>query len=286
MKKHVIPLLILIVYIGILIKIMVFKDIPAIHIGTLVLNFGGIDASHPANFVPFKTIVPYILGYKGWIIAGINLIGNIILLVPVGFLVPFIYSNITWKKSLIIAILAGLTIETMQVVLHVGIFDIDDVMLNALGVMIGYWKFNILMGWIRAKKYKTIVITGLAVIAALIALYCAVVYPMTHHRINSGAGLESDRLNNGEKGVSMSNDLCGGTGGIGPIVSIGDNTLTVNKRKDGKDQIVNLTKHTTIKTQEGSGSVSNLKIGDNVTLVGGPNPDGSFTADAIFVCSS
>ena len=69
-------------------------------------------------------------------IAGINLIGNIALLVPIGILVPFLYENITWKKSLVLAFFSGLIIEVMQVMLHVGIFDIDDVILNALGVMI------------------------------------------------------------------------------------------------------------------------------------------------------
>jgi hypothetical protein len=29
-----------------------------------------------------------------------------------------------------------------------------------------------------------------------------------------------------------------------------------------------------------------LKIGDKVTLVGGPNPDGSFAADDVFVCAA
>ena len=130
---------------------MVFKDMPTIRIGRLMLNFGGTDASGQANFVPFKTILPYLLGYNGWIIAGINLVGNIVPLVPIGFLVPFVYRNMTWKKSLVLAAATGLAIEGMQVVFRVGIFDIDDLILNGLGVMIGYGVFTILAKWIRPR---------------------------------------------------------------------------------------------------------------------------------------
>jgi len=87
MKKTVLSTFLLIAYCAILIKVMVFKDIPPIRVGSLILNFAGTNAGHGPNFVPFKTILPYLLGFKGWIIAGINLVGNIALLVPIGFLV-------------------------------------------------------------------------------------------------------------------------------------------------------------------------------------------------------
>ncbi|MDB5254910.1 MAG: VanZ family protein [Candidatus Nomurabacteria bacterium] len=270
MKKRLIPVFVLILYIAFLIKIMVFKDVPLIRVGSLMLNFGGTQAGQ-ANFLPLKTILPYLLGEKGWIIAGINLVGNIILLLPIGFLVPLVFRNMTWKKSLVLAVVTGFAIEAMQVVLHVGIFDIDDVILNALGVMIGYWAFVIISRWIRSKKYKNLIIAAVIVIATVSAtLYAA--YEELQQPVRSGVG-QSD---NG--------DLCGGTGGTGQIISTGNNTI-VMKRGDGKNQIVNFTSQTTIKTSNGPASQSDLKTGDRITLVGGPNPDGSFTADAVFVCS-
>src|SRR3569623_1681512 len=135
MKKRLLSIIAFVAYIALLIKVMVFKDIPSIKIGQIMLNFGGADGGHGPNFVPFATIGPYLLGYKGWIIAGINLVGNVALLVPLGFLIPFVYPKATWKKSLMLAVASGLAIETMQTVLRVGIFDIDDVILNALGFM-------------------------------------------------------------------------------------------------------------------------------------------------------
>jgi glycopeptide antibiotics resistance protein len=133
------------------------------------------------------------------IIAGANLVGNIAPLVPIGFLVPFVYRNITWKKSLGLAAAAGLALEGMQVVLRVGILDIDDVILNALGVMVGYWTFAILAKWVRSKNYKKLVFAAVIVIAALAVFYGAVVYPMSHQPVNTGVGAgdgHSDRSEN------------------------------------------------------------------------------------------
>ena len=151
MKKRLLSAFILIVYSAILIKVMVFKDMPLIRIGSLRFNFGGTQEG-PANLIPFKTILPYLLGEKGFMIAAINLVGNIVLLVPIGLIVPLVFRNITWKKSLAVALAAGFAIEGMQALLHVGIFDIDDVLLNGLGVMVGYWAFKILLKMQRSRK--------------------------------------------------------------------------------------------------------------------------------------
>lgn len=144
MPKRLVPSILLIIYSFILVKMMILRDIPVIKIGHMIFNFGGPDANGQANFIPFLTIFSYLFGNKGLLIVGVNLIGNIVLLIPFGFLLSFVIKNITWKKSLAIAVVICLAIETTQVILHTGIFDIDDVLLNGLGVMIGYWVYKAL----------------------------------------------------------------------------------------------------------------------------------------------
>ena len=283
MKKHLIATFILIAYSVILIKVMVFKDVPIIRIGSLMLKFGGTQEG-PANLVPFKTILPYLLGEKGLLIGAINLLGNIVLLVPIGFLVPFVFRNMTWKKTLVLAVAAGFFIEGMQVVLHLGIFDIDDVILNAIGVVIGYWAFVILANWVRSGKYKTIIITAIIVIAtAVTALYA--IYPKgQQQRMNSLRGAEngqSDRFDNEERKMSPGVDPCNGTGGTGQIISMGNNTITI-KRNDGISQIIKLTDRTKIRTSMGPASKSDLKTGDGVTVV----IDSSETATLVLICNA
>ncbi len=85
--------------------------------------------------------------------------------------------------------------------------------------------------------------------------------------------------------IPQSGDLCGGTGGNGQIVSVGNNEFTMKRNDDGSEQVVHLTGQATIRTSAGSASLSELKAGYRVTLVGGPNPDGSFTADTVVVCN-
>ncbi len=126
-----------------MVRVLVFKDLPTIRLGHLMFKFGGTDGGHPPNFVPFATIVPYLFGDQGSIIGGANLLGNIALLVPLGVLIPFVFKKITWGKTLVLALAAGLSFEVMQAVLNLGVFDVDDVILNALGVMTGYGAFVI-----------------------------------------------------------------------------------------------------------------------------------------------
>jgi glycopeptide antibiotics resistance protein len=275
MYKRLIPAVLLVAYGAFLVKWMVFKDVPLVRIGQLMLNFGGTDGGHPANFVPFATIAPYLMGYKGLIIAGINLAGNVALLVPLGFLIPFVYRSVTWQKSLALAAASGLAIETLQVLLHVGIFDIDDVILNALGFMIGFGVYALIAKMARSMKPKNMLIAAvIAVILAAAAMaYGYQKFPIRLERAPEGGQAAQGR------------DLCGGTGGNGRIVSAGDSSV-VMERNDGKSQSVNFTDRVEINTPAGPGSVSDLKVGDRATLVGDTNPDGSFTANAVFVCSA
>jgi glycopeptide antibiotics resistance protein len=87
-----------------------------------------------------------------------------------------------------------------------------------------------------------------------------------------------------------SGDLCGGTRGNGQIISVESNTFTLKLNADGEkgdgNLIVDLTNHATIETSKGTISVSDLKIGDRVTLVGDNHRDGTFTAEAVVVCSN
>jgi glycopeptide antibiotics resistance protein len=71
----------------------------------------------------------------------VNLFGNIIPFMPIGLLAPLVVRSILWQKALVLGVVTGLTFEVMEVVFRVGIFDIDDVMLNAFGVMVGYRVF-------------------------------------------------------------------------------------------------------------------------------------------------
>lgn len=118
----------LIAYLAVLLKLLVFK-------------YPGVDFAPGYNFVPFKTILPYLTGYPNWIVARDNLLGNIITFMPLGLLAPFLYRQFTWKHAFATGLITSLVIEILQIVLHAGTFDVDDLLLNTIGSMIGYSLF-------------------------------------------------------------------------------------------------------------------------------------------------
>ena len=259
--------ILLLAYTAVLIKAMVFKDIPALHIGLVTLDFSGTNGGHPANFVPLKTIVPYLLGENGLAIAGLNLLGNIIFLIPIGFLIPFVAQRWKWKQMLEVATVAGLGIETMQAALDVGIFDIDDVLLNGGGTMVGYMTFLILRRWMCSQQYARIAASLILVLMTSAAvIYMA--YPKGHQPTPSvtTANQQPDTAHTSNSSVRPGSDLCEGSGGTGQIVTVGNRLITI-RRNDGVIQTFTLTDRTEIRTAAGMASEGELKAGDRVTLV-------------------
>jgi glycopeptide antibiotics resistance protein len=290
MKKHLISTFILIAYSVILIKVMVFKDVPMIRIGSLMIYFGGSQTG-PANLTPFKTILVYLLGEKGLMIGGINLVGNIILLVPIGLLVPLVFRKITWKKMFVLAVITGFAIEGLQVILRVGIFDIDDVILNGLGVMLGYWAFTVLGKKLNLMESKNIRIAAITmiVVAAGATCYGLVVYQKGQFPLSFEPGPERgryDRADMGKGRIPQGDDPCGSTGGLGQIVSIGSHAIII-QRRDGGKEMIKLTSQTTIRNAAGVIFESNLKIGNRVTIVTyESDPDGNKIATTVLVCNA
>ena len=139
-RTHWLAACALIVYSAILIRVVVFKAIPNIHIGHLRFRFAHPHTG-PGNFIPFTTIVPELFGRDNRLMDIVNLIGNIIPFMPIGLLALLVFRSVSWQKVVILGVVTGLTFEVMEVVFRVGIFDIDDVILNGLGVVIGYGVF-------------------------------------------------------------------------------------------------------------------------------------------------
>lgn len=95
------------------------------------------------NFVPFRTISNYMNNiHTGMINIDTilyNLIGNFLLFFPMGFLLPITFKRLdTLFKCIIIVFSSILLVEILQLTLQIGIFDIDDFILNLLGGFIGY----------------------------------------------------------------------------------------------------------------------------------------------------
>ena len=282
MNKRLISKFILAAYVALLIKMMILKDLPMIIIGQVRFNFGGIQ-ERPANFIPFKSIVPYLFGEGGWLIAGLNIIGNIILLVPIGLLVPMLYNKMTWRKAILLAIGSGMVIEIIQVILHVGIFDVDDVILNAFGVIIGYWTLLKLKNMLQSNRSKKIIMLTFIILSISVTIPSLVYIKKNGLPFSFETPPEREQSNLNRKENSRmlkGQDPCNGTGGTGEIISVENQSITI-KRKDNISQIIKLTSQTVIRNSTSTISVSDLKIAQHVTLI----IDETETASLVLVCN-
>ena len=92
---------------------------------------------HSMNLVPFSTISYFLSGKVNWLISFYNLAANIGLFIPYG--IYLMMRNQGAKLKLIIfPVTAIALIEILQFLTHRGSMDVDDLILNFLGVVIGY----------------------------------------------------------------------------------------------------------------------------------------------------
>ena len=138
-KKHIkkMGLILFLIYIGFLVYFLFFSE---------EYNRNIIAESYRYNFMPFKEIMRfwhyrYQLGAR---VVVINIIGNIGAFIPFGLFVPIISIKLrkAWKVILLGMLLSG-TVELLQLVTKVGSFDVDDIILNTAGTIIGYLLFCI-----------------------------------------------------------------------------------------------------------------------------------------------
>lgn len=100
------------------------------------------------NLVPFRSITTYLylMIYKPndalFSYAFLNFFGNLVLFIPFGFLLPCLWIKVRvfWR---IISFSTGIIalLEVIQLFTLLGSFDIDDLLLNLIGVAVGYMLF-------------------------------------------------------------------------------------------------------------------------------------------------
>ncbi|OUA58756.1 VanZ family protein [Bacillus thuringiensis] len=87
------------------------------------------------QLIPFDSII-HILNIYG---IGTIILGNILLLLPLGFFLPLWFRNLFNSYVVIfLIVLTSTTIEFLQYLFGVGIPNVDDVLLNTIGGGIGY----------------------------------------------------------------------------------------------------------------------------------------------------
>lgn len=124
-----------------------------------------------SNYIPFKEIFRYEIGSSLFIK---NIIGNVLLFLPYGyFAADYLKSKKVWPICLL-TMLVTITIECVQ--LNIGrTFDIDDVILNTLGGLFGYWLYRLIEN-IKTKLPRIFKTEGFINLFVILILIASIIY--------------------------------------------------------------------------------------------------------------
>lgn len=138
-----------------------------------VLTFADVDWS-TANIIPFKEIFRFEIGSKMFLR---NVMGNIILFLPYGFYLSYFMKLQRVKYVLTFSIFVSFAVEIIQY--RIGrVFDIDDIILNVLGGVLGYYLYqigNYILNKTCLQKRKEFICNSLVIVLfTLLLLYMGV----------------------------------------------------------------------------------------------------------------
>ena len=157
----------LILYILLLCYALLFKNVSPLEIFDLkrqyIRNF---------NIIPFHTIKSY-LSFSNRFIAIDNIIGNIILFIPLGIYLQLFEKSRKVFVSIPVIFLVTLSVEILQFALALGAADVDDIILNLLGGVFGILIYRMLCRLLKSEERvrTAIVIAGTIIIVPLLVLY-------------------------------------------------------------------------------------------------------------------
>ncbi|WP_220446551.1 VanZ family protein [Paenibacillus piri] len=125
------------------------------------------------NLIPFYSIKEYIFSNSATIknFAFANVVGNIVIFIPLGTYLSAFKNDKRVITNLLFIFIVSLFIEIIQGLLGIGASDIDDIILNCLGGLVGIIGYKFLMFILRDEKKVRTAITTLSAIGLPVLLY-------------------------------------------------------------------------------------------------------------------
>ncbi|KAF1297570.1 hypothetical protein BAU15_07615 [Enterococcus sp. JM4C] len=153
------------IYLFLLLQVVFFSRMESLGVGLRLVNL-----------TPFDSIKDYITveestGYR----LDVNIWGNILLFLPLGIYVPLIRKKRAFFTTMSLLMGLSVLIEILQYSLMIGSADIDDIILNVFGGLIGWLIYCLLLAISktpeRVKKVMAVLSTVAGVPLILIVSY-------------------------------------------------------------------------------------------------------------------
>ncbi|MFB5267031.1 VanZ family protein [Paenibacillus enshidis] len=152
----------LVLYICVLVKIILLK-FHSLDLGFLWgqlltgLQHPGLIAQqlHTGNLVPFREISRSLRSLTDHTL--LNLFGNVAIFIPLGILLGLMFKKegMPGIKIFICAFFLSLGMETAQLLFRIGQFDVDDILLNTAGGLLGFVIYRIYAGPMKPSPSVT-----------------------------------------------------------------------------------------------------------------------------------
>ena len=121
-------------------------------LGYVVFFSSGFNREDHAEYRYNLTLFQEIGRYYGvgvrtgsWRLFWLNVVGNVCVFVPFGVFLPMLFKKCQkFIPVLLLSFELSLVIEIVQLVTRVGSFDVDDLLLNTIGGILGYITYRIL----------------------------------------------------------------------------------------------------------------------------------------------
>ena len=149
-RRKAVYTVIFLVYLALLIHFLFFSDL---------LGRSTVYEDYRYNLKPFREIDRFWTSIRvgDFSLFLVNVAGNIVMFIPFGFLFTVIMENrqarpgFSFVDTFLAALLLCMLVETCQLLTKVGVFDVDDIILNVFGSVLGYMIYLIVRA-VRNKK--------------------------------------------------------------------------------------------------------------------------------------
>ncbi len=133
-----------------------------------VVTFQDVSWSS-SNFIPFKEMFRYDIGSKLFFK---NVMGNMLMFVPYGIFISYFLRLDKTCHAFFLVTLLSISIESTQLLIG-RVFDVDDIILNIVGGVFGYYvyyMFNNILRYLPSGLKKSIVYNIILVLFIVLAI--------------------------------------------------------------------------------------------------------------------